>query len=598
MENPAGKSQPSPENSSKKFRSRKAFLKLCGITGVAVFGGAAFSLLRGMDPVFADDLGVSTGNTGVENRENLVKALEYSRRRVIFPPGDYAIDNSTDFPERGLDPGSLYVIVNRFEGEFTMEDGARLVFTDKRRRGLYFQGGEGATFRGFSSTFREPLPDERVVPEECILFVDTTDTVVENASVNGSAAAGILFHRCVRPEVFGAEITNTQADGLHFANCQDARAESIRTENTGDDGLAFVNYADEPGYTGGYASNITIRNSEGRGIAVVGQSGVVIEGFDVDQTSVSGLICARDASYDTRVSSNVLFRDGSVRGAGRFPGQEANKYGIEIDAVHSVEFRGISIESPAGRGVSGVATRMVRGSATNGAIRLADIEASRVEADAGFSLYGKLDDDGTAAGAYELENLTARDVGGTGFIVLGGGFVRCENLVARDASKNGGENRAFEFGRNALVEGSHLHVLDEREDPTGFEVFTHGAQSGSLGVLHDGVSNGGMEVENQSGLSYITPPAHTIVPGLEGDGSGSGARLVWSGHEPGGVVRYELERSVDGGEYTGVPLDDATLNTATLSLEAGRAYTLRVRAVGRAGEAGVWATGEAFKPPA
>lgn len=569
-------------------------MKFCGVAGLAVFGGATFGLYRRMEPVLADDLGVSTGNSGVENRENLVNALEYSRRRVIFQPGDYVIDNSTDFPERGLNPDSLYVVIESFEGEFTMEEGARLVFTDKRRRGLFFHNGAGAKFRGLASSFREPLPDERVVPEECFLFEDTTDTVVENARVNGSASSGILFYRCVRPRVFGARITNTQADGLHFANCQDGRAENIYTENTGDDGLAFVNYADSPEYTGGYAANITVRNSEARGITVVGQSDVVIEDFDVDNTSVSGIMCARDEPYDTRVPANVLFKNGSVRNAGRFPGQDANKYGIEIDAVHSVEFRGIEVESSVGRGVSSVATRMVNGSPTNGAVRLSGIEVSNVERDAGFSLTGEADEGNAPGGVYDLETLTARNVGGTGIAVLGSSFVRCENLTSIDTAKVDDQSRAFEFGRNALVEGSQLYIRDEQETPTGFRVSAYGSQSGTLGVVHDGVSNGEVEIGNESGLSYITPPVQTTVPGVEG--GDPRVRLVWSGYEPAGISAYELQQSVDGGEYSDVPLEDAASNTVVLAVEAGRAYSFRVRAVTQAGESGAWATGEPFTP--
>jgi hypothetical protein len=63
--------------------------------------------------------------------------------------------------------------------------------------------------------------------QECIIFHDAADTMVEDADINGSAAAGLIFARCIRPSVNRAMIKNTMADGLHFSNCQDAVARNI-----------------------------------------------------------------------------------------------------------------------------------------------------------------------------------------------------------------------------------------------------------------------------------------------------------------------------------------------------------------------------------
>jgi hypothetical protein len=49
--------------------------------------------------------------------------------------------------------------------------------------------------------------------------------------------------------------------------------------------LAFLNYAGGPDNSGGRAANITVRNSIGRGIAVVGQRNVTINGFTVEVMS-------------------------------------------------------------------------------------------------------------------------------------------------------------------------------------------------------------------------------------------------------------------------------------------------------------------------
>ncbi|MBA2693695.1 MAG: twin-arginine translocation signal domain-containing protein, partial [Rubrobacter sp.] len=261
---------------SGKARSRRDFLKLSGIgiAGVALLGGmTAFSLARRVDSVIASELGISPDNDGVTNRENLVKALSYDNRNVVFLPGDYVIDNSKAESERGLND-NFHIAIDWFEGELAMESGARFVFTDNTRRGFVFHAGNGAKFKGLSSVFQTP-PERRVIPEECFAFHYLDNILVEDAYIDGSTSVGLLFYGCVEPKVYGARILNTMADGLHFADCQDSRAENIYTENTGDDGLAFINYAepakpDGSAYSGGYATNITVKDSKARGIVTIG----------------------------------------------------------------------------------------------------------------------------------------------------------------------------------------------------------------------------------------------------------------------------------------------------------------------------------------
>lgn len=602
----AGSDESISDIATVKYLTRKSFLKMsgAGLAGVTLFGmaGSAFGQAGS---VSALDLGISPENDGVTNRENLVESLRYSSRDLMFPPGDYLIDNSTAYPERGLHPSS-YVVIDGYEGELTMEEGARFVFTDKARRGLNFYSGTGATFRGLTSTFREPLPDVRVTPEECIVFLNTTDTTLENVNINGSASSGLLFYESIRPRVYGAMITNTQADGLHFANCQDAEARNISTENTGDDGLAFVNYADGPANTGGYATNIFIKNSEARGIAVVGQSDVIIDGFVVDQTSVSGLICCHDEYYVTRVPANVLFENGTVSNAGRFQGQAANKYGIEIDVVYSVEFRNIEIVSSVSRGVSAVANRKVDGVPTDGTIRLFDIEARDVVDSAGFVLVGELDGTAPASGNYYLSDLTAKDVGGTGIAVIGSSLVSCNNLSSINTSKSHSLNRAFEFGRNSLVEGTKLNVIDEQQVPTGYKVTTYEEQSGTLGKIYDRVADGDLVVENYSELDYVladvmaptvSSPIQRFILSSQLGASAVPIRISWSGAdeaEGSGLKRYELEQSANGGAYFAVSLPMPTATAFTLSLEPGNTYRFRIRAQDNEDNTSNWAEGASF----
>ena len=67
----------------------------------------------------APDLGVSPANSAATNRANLVAALSGSAVCVLFPPGDYRIDNS-----------GQNIVISDYAGELVMQPGARLVFTD------------------------------------------------------------------------------------------------------------------------------------------------------------------------------------------------------------------------------------------------------------------------------------------------------------------------------------------------------------------------------------------------------------------------------------------------------------------------------------
>ena len=191
--------------------SRKDFLRVggAGLVGLALLGVANPSLGQTTgETVSALSLGIKPTNSATTNRVNLVKALAYSKRYIVFPAGDYRIDNW----------GATLVIRN-FGGVVEFGPSARFVFTDNRTKGLVFYGGTWARFYGLSTTF-STLPPARITAKQCLHFIQTTDTLIQDANVNGSAAAGIPFGRSVRPTVRNATISNTRADGLHFSGRQ------------------------------------------------------------------------------------------------------------------------------------------------------------------------------------------------------------------------------------------------------------------------------------------------------------------------------------------------------------------------------------------
>lgn len=476
-----GKGENKKSDGIRNALSRRTFLKMSGGIGLAGLALLGISYLVRVETTAtpAPALDISPTNTAAGNRASLSKALTNSTANVTFPAGDYPIDNS------GSD-----IVISNFGGQLAMEPGARFVFTDSTMKGLLFEKGTGARIEGLTTTF-EILPPARVGSNECIQFVATVDTVVRDVNLFGSAAAGVLFDRCIRPSVDGAVIKNTMADGLHFANCHEARANNILTENTGDDGLAFLNYAERLDYSGGLATNITVKNSGTRGITVLGQRDVTVENFLVDASYASGVRVAHETYWNTRVPSDVRFAHGTITNAGKGPlgtgSVTANRFGIDFVNPSSAEFSDIEVISPADQGISG--------QASNGTVTLNGIR-SVASPDRGFHL---------SARDLVLDDLTAQDCEGVGMYVVDCGTVRYGRLESINNSKAHATHQAFNFENNTLIDGGELHVIDDQRVATCYALLTHGAQAGDLGTIHTSIANGELVIDNQSGLSLTRP---------------------------------------------------------------------------------------------
>lgn len=90
-------------------------------------------------------------------------------------------------------------------------------------------------------------------------------------------------------------------------------------------------------------------------------------------------------------------------------------------------------------------------------------------------------------------------------------------------------------------------------------------------------------------------PRRGFVAGTSISGGNITMRMPWSGSDlTSGITRYELAQSTDGGAWTTV---STTLisPTATRSLAPQHTYAFRVRAVDKAGNVGLWATGSVFR---
>ncbi|WP_238015538.1 right-handed parallel beta-helix repeat-containing protein [Dactylosporangium sp. AC04546] len=419
----------------------------------------------------ATDLGLAATNNGASNREKLVSALSGSSASVVFPPGDYLIDN-----------GGTSVMVKDFSGQLVMLPGARLVFTDSTKRGLIFDGGNRAKVSGLTTAFAT-MPTSRNGVEECITFQKTTDTLVENIQITGAAAAGLLFWECTRPMVSRAVIRNTMADGLHFANCQDGRADQITTLDTGDDGVAFVNYASGPPNTGGVATNITVTRSKSRGVSVVGQSGVTVRDVRVEGTAGHGLYCAYEAAWKTRTPSDVVFERAQVISAGSgVDGVGGGNSGVRVDTAGPVVISKITVEKPGRHGFS-IAQATV--TVTDSIVRDTPEHGFHIQ-------------DSTCT----LDRLTAEGTNGIGLNAAGCARLEFGSVTLRNTARTTRSRRAVSLEANAYVFGGRTWVADTQNPPTGYVLAVSGNQRGNLGTVVDHVASADVVMENTSGLPW------------------------------------------------------------------------------------------------
>jgi hypothetical protein len=302
--------------------------------------------------------GLSSQNTARQNTEALIAAMSgtsmyvtdvstgetapictsVNRNQILLPPGDYLIENAAPPNE---------VLVRCFGGSLTMKkthDGvARFVFTNSNAKGIRWELADGARFVGVTTKLDNP--PKRINSYEMLTIANSTDPYVEDLHVDGSAAAGLYISNSVRPRVVGARIFNTMADGLHFANSTDAYVEDLETRNTGDDGLAFFKNDSNSG--GGFAKNVRVRDSDARGIAVIGQRDVEVSDFRVEDTDGNGIQVAEEPNYSSALPANVYFHDGEVHHAGCLEGNSSQGYSVFYNGLGpDVRFANVSSFEP------------------------------------------------------------------------------------------------------------------------------------------------------------------------------------------------------------------------------------------------------------
>jgi polygalacturonase len=357
---------------------------------------------------------------------------------IVVPSGIYLLDNSA---------GPL--TVKNFSGHLTFQGSAQLVFADNAKGGLLFIGGSGAIISGLRATYAT-FPTVRRSPNEQLKFSNTTNTILIDTIVEHSPAAGIIFYNSINPTVTNATVLNSLADGLNFSNCQNARVTNLLTENTGDDGLAFVNYSEYPNLVGGLAQGIVVTNSKARGIAIAGQSNVTVNGFQIQNTSSSGVLVAQDVPHNTRVPANVFIENGTIWNAGKLTPLVGNQYGIEFNSQKSATFTNIAVFDPENNGLSGTAP--------SGSVVVNNVSIHGPRLGLGFLFYKTQD--------VQLMNSASSNTPSYGFLSLESRHVIVQGLTVTNAGVSNPLKRAVWFEDAKTIFGSSINVVSTEKAAT------------------------------------------------------------------------------------------------------------------------------------
>jgi len=371
---------------------------------------------------------------------------------VIVPAGTYLVRNP--------------IYIQGFCGKMQCDPGARFVFNDATKAGWSFQGGTGAIILnlrvGWNTT-----PTLRLGSSAGIQLDKTTNTWIDGCVVENSNGAGVNCWVCVSPKVTNTSVANTTSNGFMFANCQTPTVLNCSSTNSHDDGFEFTRYNGMPANWGGYARNLTVKQSHSRGISVNGQSFVEIINFDIDGTSASGILCATDYTYNTPAPESVRFTNGTIKNAGTILPLKGNQFGIEVSHAKSVAISAVTTIGSKNRGISV--------NAPNGSVTLRDILVQSNLNDAGANLKAK---------DLSIDLLRTENSPSYGIFITGCTTVTARRLETLNAAKTLSLRRAIWLENNAQIDIQNMGVFDNQTP------YSTGYVAGALGSTQTGSITG------------------------------------------------------------------------------------------------------------
>lgn len=402
---------------------------------------------------------------------------------ITVPSGNYLIGNA----------GSQGLIFNGFTGTFSMGYGSKLVFTRADYiygTGIQVLNSNNAKFSNVSLYYADEseLPMARGSSSGYAFLVNqSTGIQVDGLYIDAAPGVGYWSNTALRSSVSHARVQNTTADGVHLENCGDSTVDDMWTSNTGDDALAFVQAVGELPYGSGCtASNVHVRNSKSRGIAIIGGKDITVTGIDVDGSAAPGVYVAYQNTYTMPVNVSIL--GGTINRAGIL-GNGTNNDGLGISSCTNVTASGLSITNSYGNGVN------ISNTAANIAMSDIIIDTSGLS---GFTAQTATD--------LLLTNIRSAHSQGNGFEFYISSNVNASNLVAYDTSITTTTplNRAW-WSDNAVgpINVNGLTVIDDSTTATGY-VIGESASSSKAPMVVSGITT---NIKN-GGASYLIGDAN------------------------------------------------------------------------------------------
>jgi hypothetical protein len=380
--------------------------------------------------------------------------------KVTVPPGIYAIDNS-----RGA------FTINSFNGELKFEGNATIQFNTSTQSGMLFNSGWGNRVIGFHAKYASN-PTSLQNNSFALSFVNTTNTVLNDAIIENSPGRAIYFNNALEPKVSNVVSMSSLGEGIRFDNCRNAEVANVAVTASGDDGVTLFTASGTSGRDGAHLTNVSVTNAKQRGIDVLGGNQVTIGGFHVDSSSGSGVFCG--VAESSSLPNQVLFQGGLITNAAG--------YGIEFQGQQTCSFANIQVDHSGDRGVYG--------SAPAGTVEIRNVRVTNNGTSDAFNF--------ASTATVLISDSTAENSPGYGFFFESVKSTIANSLTTNNVSKVNSLHRAIWFQNGGSVLASGLNVNDDQSQASGYIIGTAAMGKGTLHSVASIFGSGSLSVQNNS----------------------------------------------------------------------------------------------------
>ncbi len=278
-----------------KQRRPRAAAALFGSLSLLLSWGAAYADNAGMPVNLSQAVSILTygaqQNTDCTAAINQAIAAAQSGSKCVYvPPGTY---NYRSFTLNGV----------KLIGA---GDSSILYALDPASHSITLQGSNVGVF--FLKLYT--VSTTRTGGQDAIVVSGAQNFYVENVTIDGSNATGVINYGSAYGRITANRICNTLADSIHMTQgSHDIYVAGNYIRNSGDDCVAVVTYVNQNVPA---TNNILIENNDsanqvnGRGYTVVGGANVTIRNNLINKSGAAGIYLASESSYSTLGDNNII----------------------------------------------------------------------------------------------------------------------------------------------------------------------------------------------------------------------------------------------------------------------------------------------------